>query len=96
MDKITDFSYYISFLDDYKIKYKKFEMKDKNSNKITVVVAEDKHSMLSESDWVLTVFNSSKEKIVSTSARNNCDYDFDKNYNLDCVKNVLENLGILD
>ena len=78
---INEYEKYVSFLESNKIKFKKFEMKDKNDDKITVIVAEDKHSMPSESDWTLTVFNSLKEKRVSTSARNNCDYDFDKNYN---------------
>lgn len=90
MAKFNDFEKLVSFLDKYKIKYKKFEMKDKNADKITIIVAEEKHSMQSESDWMLTVFNSLKEKLVSTSARNNCDYEFDRNYNLECVKNILE------
>jgi len=86
---------HISYLDDLKVKYKKFEMKDKNNDDITVIIEQDKHSFSEASDWMINVFNSSNEKIISDSATTNCDYEFDKKYNIFLVENILKNLDIL-
>lgn len=95
----NDFDGFIQFLVRSEIKHSIFNFKSStlkgNGEDIICVVAENEHSM-EELDWVIAVFNSSKEKIVIVSATDNCDYTFDENYDVDSVKNVLENIGLLD